>query len=343
VCAPETAANRQALAEASILVEAQITVRTLINTPANLLGPADFAEAAHAMAAPLGIAVTILDEQALEEGGFGGILAVGRGSARPPRLVILTWSPPQATGTIALVGKGITFDSGGLSLKPGKSMETMKYDMSGAATVLGAIVAAARFALPITITAYLPLADNMPSGTAQHPGDIITVKGGGTIEVLNTDAEGRLVLADALVAAREASPDAIVDIATLTGTQVTALSDKIGAVLGSDTIREELLQAARTTGEPLWPLPLPAALRAVIDTPFADVKNTSGPQGATLTAGLFLRHFVGDTPWGHLDIAGPAYNHTEPHGHTPKGATGWGMRTLVTWCAMRARGAFPRD
>src|SRR5690606_19171063 len=227
------------------------------------------------------------------------------------------------------VGKGITFDSGGLSIKPAKSMETMKSDMAGAAAVLHTVLAAAALELPVAVTGWLCLAENMPSGTAQRPSDVITQRGGKTVEVLNTDAEGRLVLADGLAAACEEKPDVVVDIATLTGAQVVALGARVSAVMGDDDVRQAVVDAAETAGEQFWPMPLPSELRASLDSKVADLANIGDRMGGMLVGGLFLREFVGETPWAHLDIAGPAFNDGAPYGYTPSGGTGVGVRTLL--------------
>ena len=276
---------------------------------------------------------------------------MAQGSVHPARLVRLEWSPEHATkgsggqaGSqvegdgaagrpkhVALIGKGITFDSGGLSLKPASSMPEMKSDMAGAATVLGAIITAARLALPMRVTAWLALAENMPGADAQRPSDVITMFDGTTVEVTNTDAEGRLVMADALARAVTEEPDAVLDVATLTGAQIVALGDHVAAVMGTPDLREEVVAAAQRAGESFWPMPLPAHLRATLDSPFADLRNTKvgSRAGGMLSAGLFLREFVGRRPWAHLDIAGPAYNDSSPWGLTPTGGTGMGVSTLV--------------
>jgi leucyl aminopeptidase len=231
---------------------------------------------------------------------------------------------------VALVGKGITFDSGGLSIKPAKGMETMKSDMAGAAAVLHTVLAAAALKLPVSVTGYLCLAENMPSGTAQRPSDVITQKGGTTVEVLNTDAEGRLVLADGLVAACEDKPDVVLDIATLTGAQVVALGARVSGVMGTEDVRAAVVAAAGEAGEQFWPMPLPEELRAGLTSQVADLANVSSDRnGGMLTAGIFLREFVGSTPWAHLDIAGPAFNEGAAWGYTPKGGTGVGVRTML--------------
>jgi leucyl aminopeptidase len=317
-----------------ILARAVNLARDLGNLPSNLLPPAMLADRAVSEAADTGIEVTVLTETELAAEGFGGILGVGQGSANPPRLVRLAWSPAGATKTVALVGKGITFDSGGLSLKPSVSMEYMKIDMAGSAAVLGAVLAAARLELPIAVTGWLALAENMPSSTATKPGDVHTMYGGKTVEILNTDAEGRLVLADALVRASEENPDLIIDIATLTGAQVVALGQRITGLMGNDDdLIAGLIAAGTAAGEPLWNMPFPPELRKAIDSSVADLSNVApggNRDGGMLTAGTFLREFVGDgIAWAHLDIAGPGWNGGEPYGFTPRGATGVMIRTLV--------------
>lgn len=320
---------RAAVDRAEVLAEAVHQVRDLVNTPPLDLFPAAFADHAKAAAKGTRVKVTVLEEKELVAGGFGGIVAVGQGSARPPRLVKVVWSPARAKASVALVGKGITFDSGGLSIKPAKSMETMKSDMAGAAAVLHTVLAAARLKLPVAVTGWLCLAENMPSGTAQRPSDVITQRGGTTVEVLNTDAEGRLVLADGLVAACEEKPDLVVDVATLTGAQLVALGTRVSAVMGTDDARAEVVRAAAEAGEQMWPMPLPEELRASLTSQVADLANIGDRFGGMLVAGVFLKEFVGGTPWAHVDIAGPSFNEGQPHGYTPAGGTGVAVRTLV--------------
>jgi leucyl aminopeptidase len=330
------------LDRARVIADAVAATRDLVNTPPADLYPASFGAAAQDAVAGLPIEVTVLDEAALAEGGYGGLIGVGKGSARPPRLVRLDYAPDGAAVHVALVGKGITFDSGGLSIKPASAMEDMKSDMAGAAAVLHTVVAAARLGLPVRVGGWLALAENMPSGTAQRPSDVLTIRGGRTVEVLNTDAEGRLVLADALVAAGETGPDVIIDVATLTGAQVVALGRRVGAAMSNDdALRERLVRLAGEAGEQLWPMPLPPELRASLDSPVADIANIGERFGGMLVAGLFLAEFVGTRPaanaaeeeqripWAHLDIAGPAFNSGAPHGYTPTGGTGVMVRTLT--------------
>lgn len=321
-----------ALARAEVLAAAVHGTRDLVNAAPNDLYPEAFADAAKAAVKAAGVRalkVTVLDEKALAAGGYGGLVGVGQGSARPPRLVKVAYSPSKAQGHVALVGKGITFDSGGISIKPAAGMEAMKSDMAGAAAVLHTVVAAARLGLPVAVTGWLCLAENMPSGTAQRPSDVLTIRGGTTVEVLNTDAEGRLVMADGLVAAVEEKPDLVVDIATLTGAQVVALGHRVSAVMGTDAARAEVVDAAHGAGEQFWPMPLPADLRAGLKSKVADLANIGDRFGGMLTAGVFLQEFVGTTPWAHLDVAGPAYNERSAFGYTPVGGTGVGVRTLL--------------
>ncbi len=332
-------AAKAAVARAEVLAAAVHATRDLVNTAPNDLYPAAFADAAKAAvkaSGAKGLKVTVLDEKALAAGGYGGIVGVGQGSARPPRLVKVAYAPSRASGHVALVGKGITFDSGGISIKPAAGMEAMKSDMAGAAAVLHTVVAAAQLGLPVAVTGWLCLAENMPSGTAQRPSDVITIRGGKTVEVLNTDAEGRLVMADGLVAAVEEKPDLVVDIATLTGAQMVALGHRVSAVMGTDAARAELVDAAHAAGEQFWPMPLPADLRAGLKSKVADLANIGDRFGGMLTAGIFLQEFVGSTPWAHLDVAGPAFNERTAFGYTPVGGTGVGVRTLLRLLEQRA-------
>ncbi|MFC0039244.1 leucyl aminopeptidase [Actinomadura rayongensis] len=317
---------------ARVLGRSVALVRDLVNTPPSHLSPDDFARKAAEIAAETGLAAEILDERELAEGGFGGITGVGQGSANPPRLVRLAYTAPGATRTLALVGKGITFDSGGLSLKPAEGMDWMKSDMGGAGAVLGALAAIAALKPAVNVVGYMAMAENMPSGTAQRPSDVLTIYGGTTVEVLNTDAEGRLVLADALVRAAEDDPDLIVDVATLTGAQLVALGTRTtGVMANDDAVREGVVAAAGRAGEAAWGMPLPAELRKGLDSPVADLANISGERwGGMLVAGVFLKEFVPDgVRWAHLDIAGPSFHKGEPYGYTPKGGTGAATRTLV--------------
>ena len=334
-----TAAFKSALERATAVAQATNLARDLVNTPPRDLPPAQLIARAKASAKGLPITIEVLDEKALARKKFGGILAVGMGSANPPRLMVMKYAPRGAKAKLALVGKGITFDSGGLSLKPANAMETMKCDMGGAAAVIAAITAIAQLGLKINVTAYVPSAENMPSGRAQRPGDVITMYGGKTVEVLNTDAEGRLILGDALVLACESKPDAIVDAATLTGAAIVALGSRTSGVMGNDEkFRTRVYEASQHAGEMMWPMPLPADLRPSFDSPVADLANIGDRMGGMLVAGLFLNEFVNpEIPWVHLDIAGPAFNEGGPFGYTPKGGTGAAVRTFVALAEDLAR------
>ncbi|MFE9993321.1 leucyl aminopeptidase [Streptomyces avermitilis] len=337
---PRDKAFKAAVERAVAVTEELNRARDLINTPPNDLNPESFAAVAQAAAKEHGIKVQVLDEKALTKGGYGGILGVGAGSAAGPRLVKLSYTSSKAKKHLAFVGKGITYDSGGISLKPAGHNETMKCDMSGAAAVFAAVVAAARLGLEVNVTGWLALAENMPSGTATRPGDVLRMYSGKTVEVLNTDAEGRLVLADALWAASEDKPDAIVDVATLTGAMMLALGNRLfGVMANDDAFRTAIVEAAEEVGEDSWPMPLPEHLRKGMDSPTADIANMGERMGGGLVAGLFLREFVGEgITWAHLDIAGPAFNEAAPFGYTPKGGTGTAVRTLVRLAELTAAG-----
>ncbi len=323
---------KQAITVAETVCRAVAMARDWVNAPPNDLTPALFADQIAAHKSDAKVKVTVLDEKELAKQGCGGILGVGQGSEHPPRLVRITYAPRRPTARLALVGKGITFDSGGLSLKPGKSMMTMKCDMSGAAAVVAATYAIAELGLGVAVTGYASLAENMPSGTAARPGDVLTMRNGKTVEVLNTDAEGRLVLGDALDMAAEEEPDLVVDVATLTGACVTALGTRVAGVLSNDeTLLHRVPDVAERAGESMWPLPIPEDISAKVGTSsMADLRqHNPEPYGGTLFAAAFLREFVRASRWVHLDIAGPAYNDGEAHGYTPKGGTGAAVRTLV--------------
>ncbi len=308
--------------------------RDLVDTPANELYPASFVDYAKAAAKGLDVKLTVWDEKKLESDGFGGILGVGRGSARPPRLVQVQYSPRGAKKELALVGKGITFDTGGISLKPPASMEEMKSDMAGAATVLHTALAAAELGVSVKVTAWLCLAENMPGGNATRPGDVLRMYNGKTVEVTNTDAEGRLVMADGLSKASESEPDLLFDIATLTGAQVVALGQRTAGLMGDDAAVAAVKSASEATGEPFWPMPFPEEIREDLDSATADLRNSGNRNGGMLKAGIFLSEFVESDgkrakSWGHLDVAGPAFNGGAAWGFTPKEGTGFGLRTLV--------------
>lgn len=324
-------ATDEGLARASRLAEAVCWARDLGNTPGGTLTPEELAAAAVEMAEREGLEAHVLDHDAIVEARLGGLLGVNRGSTRPPRFIELRHVPTgPSRGRVALVGKGITFDSGGLSIKTADGMVGMQGDMGGGAAVLGAMSVVRTFAPDIEVRAYVPATDNMLGGDATRPGDVLTIRNGTTVEVLNTDAEGRLVLADGLCMAAEAEPDAVIDLATLTGACMVALGSHIAGLMGNDDgWSGQVRSAAASAGERVWPLPLPDDYRRLLDTPGADLKNVGPRWGSALTAGLFLREFVPDgLPWVHLDIAGPAWA-DEATDLTRKGATGFGVRTLV--------------
>ena len=378
------AATKASIERAKVLVARQSWARDLVNTGPNVLYPGSFAATVQKEAGARGkgsaaVKVEVLDEAALAEGGFGGIIGVGQGSANGPRLVTVSYSPAKAGAHVALVGKGITFDSGGLCLKPAGSMITMKCDMAGAAAVVASVFAAADLGLPVAVTGYLCLAENMPSSTAQRPGDVLTMRDGTTVEMINTDAEGRMVLADGIALASESHPDAIVDVATLTGAAMVALGARTAAIMSNDDdLQADLASAATSAGEAVWPMPIAEEIRKGMESDVADLKHTGDKYGGAMVAAAFLREFVGPRqgvasaseagkgrrfgrrskagqesdvaadvaasdysdptgagastiPWGHLDIAGPAFNESAAYGYTPKGGTGYAVRTLVTY------------
>ncbi len=328
-----------AQAEVEALVGGVCYARDLVNTPPNLLFPESFADDVVSRAAQAGVEVEVWDPERLGEEGCGGIIGVGQGSARGPRLVTLRYTPAGASKHLALVGKGITFDSGGLCLKPGASMVTMKMDMGGAAACAAATLAIAELGLPVQVTAYLCLAENMTGDLAQRPGDVVTMRGGRTVEIINTDAEGRLVMADGLALATEQQPDAIVDVATLTGACIVALGERTMGVMGNDDeLRDTLVRLGTESGDTAWALPMPEEIRPTLDSPVADLKHTGERSAGAMVAATFLQEFVGTRgegeqarpiPWAHLDIAGPAFNEKSAWGYHPKGGTGAGVRPLV--------------
>jgi leucyl aminopeptidase len=331
VVVPGASEAETALRRVRAVAEAVALVRDLVNTPPNDLFPAELAARGAAAGERAGLTAEILDEDALTAGGYGGILAVGSGSTRKPRLLRLTYSGPGARTKVALVGKGITFDSGGLSIKPAAKMEDMKSDMAGAAAVIATTCLVAQLGLPVEVIATVPMAENLPSGTAYRPADVITFRNGKKAEITNTDAEGRVILADALARAAEDGPDAILETSTLTGAQMVALGTRYSGVMGTDDLRDAVVAAAKRSGEGMWPMPLPTELRKGMDSPVADfVNSTADRMGGMLVGGHFLAEFVPDgTPWAHIDIAGPSYNTGAPWGYTPKGGTGVPVRTLL--------------
>jgi leucyl aminopeptidase len=331
VVVPDAGDARAALARARAVAGAVALVRDLVNTPPNDLFPAELADRGAAAGKKAGLKVEVLDEAALAAGNYGGILAVGGGSSRGPRLLRLTYSGKKAKKKIALVGKGITFDSGGLSIKPALKMEDMKSDMAGAAAVIATVCLVAELGLPVEVTATVPIAENLPSGTAYRPADVVTFRNGKKAEITNTDAEGRVVLADALARAAEDSPDYLLETATLTGAQLVALGSRTAGVMGSDDLRDAVVAASRRSGESMWAMPMPAELRRGLDSPIADLVNANADRmGGMLVGAHFLAEFVpAGLPWAHIDIAGPSYNTGAPWGYTPKGGTGVPVRTLL--------------
>lgn len=330
------------VAKAVTVATAVHTVRDLVATPPIDLSPEIFAEETVRLAADKDVTVTVLAGDELRDAGYGGIVGVGQGSARGPRLVKVVYAPTGSSKHLALVGKGITYDTGGLSLKPAGSMVGMKYDMTGAATVLAVTLAAAELRLPVKVTAWLCLSENMLGADPIRPDDVLTIKNGTTVEVTNTDAEGRLVLADGLSAASEEHPDAIVDVATLTGAQIVALGMRYTGVMGTDDFAPRVVEAADAASEPFWRVPLAAELRARLKSDVADLVNATpgNTAGGMLLAGVFLKEFVGKRegsddliPWAHLDIAGPSENKAAGYGFTTKGPTGVAVRTLIDLAA----------
>jgi leucyl aminopeptidase len=328
--AEQRAAIANGSARGLAIGEAVALARDLANTPPDHLSAIDLAERAIAVAADRKLAIEVFDEAEMAEMGLGGILGVNRGSAAPPRLVKLTYAPRNPSGTVALVGKGVTYDSGGISLKPSDGMHVlMKMDMTGAAVVLATMSLLPVLKPKVKVIGYLCCTDNMPSGSAMKLGDVLTIRNGKTVEIHNTDAEGRLLLADGLSLAVEEQPDAIVDIATLTGAVLGALGKKVAGVLGNDQgWVDQVLASSGRTDERTWQLPLVDDYRKLLDSNVADLKNVGGPYGGTITAALFLREFVGDVPWAHLDIAGVMDSDAD-EGIFSKGSTGFGVRLFA--------------
>ncbi|GAT16886.1 leucyl aminopeptidase [Mycolicibacterium thermoresistibile] len=332
VLTSEADAAESAVRRATQVASAVAIARDFVNTPPSHLYPDEFARRAKALGESAGLTVEVLDEKALAEAGYGGIVGVGQGSSRPPRLVRLTHRGGDGENRkkVALVGKGITFDTGGISIKPAANMHHMTSDMSGAAAVIATMVLVAQQQLPIDVIATVPMAENMPSATAQRPGDVLTQYGGTTVEVLNTDAEGRLILADAIVRACEDEPDYLIETSTLTGAQTIALGARTPGVMGSDEFRDRVAALSQRVGENGWAMPLPEELKEELKSTVADLANVGSSRYAgMLLAGAFLREFVADgVQWAHIDIAAPAYNTGSPWGYTPKGGTGVPTRTL---------------
>jgi leucyl aminopeptidase len=317
---------------ATNIATAVATARDFVNTPPSHLFPAEFASRAKALGEAVGLEVEVLDDKALTKQGYGGVVGVGKGSSRPPRLVRLIHrgAKNKKSKKVALVGKGITFDTGGISIKPAANMHHMTSDMGGAAAVIATVVLAAKQKLPIDVIATVPMAENMPSSTAQRPGDVLTQYGGITVEVLNTDAEGRLILADAIVRACEDDPDYLIETSTLTGAQTVALGARTPGVMGTDEFRDRVAERSQQVGENGWPMPLPEELKDDLKSTVADLANVSGSRFAgMLVAGTYLREFVADgVQWAHIDVAAPAYNTGGPWGYTGKGGTGVPTRTM---------------
>src|SRR5947207_11767486 len=320
-----------AVTRGRILAEAQNFARDLVNQPANRLTPAKMAEAARNMAAEFQLECEVLDREQMEKLGMGSLLGVAMGSAEPPAFIVIRYRPASAASGahLGLVGKGVTFDTGGISIKPSDGMEKMKYDMAGGAAMIGAMRAMAQLKPAIPVTAFVPCVENMPGSRAQRPGDIVAAMSGKTIEVLNTDAEGRLILADALTYARKQGCTHLVDAATLTGAIVVALGHlNVGLFANQDAMRDRVLAAARSEGERMWPMPLEDDYKEYLKSPFADIANVGGRWGGAVTAAMFLKEFSEETPWVHLDIAGTAWL-DEPKPYMAKGPTGLPARTLV--------------
>ncbi|MFO7892593.1 MAG: leucyl aminopeptidase [Longimicrobiales bacterium] len=320
-----------------IVAEAENLARELASKPGNVATPSHLAEVAREIAGEGGMEITVFDRAAMVEEGFGGILGVAAGSDEEPRFIVMEYRGGEADeAPLALVGKGVTFDSGGISIKPSQKMEEMKYDMSGAAAVLGAMQAVARLRPRVNVVALVPATENLPSGRATKPGDVLHMYSGKTVEVINTDAEGRLILADALAYARRYQPRAVLDAATLTGSVVIALGHHAVGVMGTDDdVVREVLSAGDRTGERCWKLPLWDVYREQIDSQVADIQNTGGRPAGCITAGWFLREFVEDVPWAHLDVAGTAWK-DEPPSYLRKGATGIPTRLFIEWIRGRA-------
>jgi leucyl aminopeptidase len=329
------AAAQSGIDRGMIIAESQNFARELGNEPSNLLTPTLLAQRAEAMAREEGLEVDILDEKRITELKMGALLSVARGSVEPPRMIVLTYTPPGASEktkgapVLGLVGKAITFDTGGISIKPANDMEKMKFDMAGGAAMLGAMRALARLKPSIKVIAVIPSSENMPGGRAQKPGDVQIAMSGKSIEVINTDAEGRLILADGIAYAKQLGATHLVDAATLTGAIVVALGGVNTGVFGSDAaFTERVLASSRAAGEKMWPMPLDDDYRELIKSTIADIQNVGGRWGGAITAAWFLREFTGDTPWVHLDIAGTAWlDDAKPW--AGKGGTGVGVRTLV--------------
>jgi leucyl aminopeptidase len=320
---------KKALGEARIIADAVHAVRDLGNAPSNDLTPTELAERARRLAKDAGVKCTVYNKAAIEKMKMGGLLAVNSGSVEEPRFVVMEYSPKNAKKTVCLVGKGITFDSGGISIKPADRMEEMKFDMCGAAAVTGIVTAAARLDLPVRVIALFVSTENLPSGSAYKPGDIIRMMSGKTVEIVNTDAEGRMILADALHYARNYEPDHLIDYATLTGACVVALGHETTGLFSNDRkLAQKLIESGDRVGERLWELPEWDEYKEYIKSEWADMKNSGGRWGGAISAAMFLKEFVDCPSWAHFDIAGTAWTeHETPR--EPKGATGVGVRATI--------------
>ncbi len=321
----------EALRRGAVIGEAQNFTRSLVNQPGNVLPPLELAARAARMAGEQGLGVDILDEDRMRQLGMGSLLAVAQGSAQPPALIVLSYNPPEPKEGIhlGLVGKGVTFDTGGISIKPSENMEKMKYDMAGGAAVIGAMMAIAQLKPNVRVTAFIPAVENMPGSRAVRPGDIVRSLSGKTVEILNTDAEGRLILIDAITYARQLGVNRMIDAATLTGAITIALGAvNVGAFSNNDSWQSQLLTAAKAAGEKMWPMPMDEEYKDLLKSAFADMPNIGSRGAGSITAALFLKEWVEDTPWVHLDIAGTAWI-DEPKPFLSKGPTGVGLRTFV--------------
>ncbi|MCF2574347.1 leucyl aminopeptidase [Brevibacterium sp. UCMA 11754] len=330
ILGPKSKEHSAAHANGAIIAAATNRARDLVNTPPLDLYPESFAQRVKDQGKERKLKVSVLGEKELQAGGYGGLIGVGQGSTRGPRLVKVEYSPKGAERHVSFVGKGITFDSGGISLKPAASMEDMKSDMAGAAAVVQALFAIADLGLPVRATAWLPLAENMPGSSATRPSDVLHMRSGKTVEVTNTDAEGRLVLADALADADAENPDLLIDVATLTGAQVVALGNRTSGVMGAEAARSLVTASATEAGEEMWAMPIPEEMLSGFDSNAADLKNSGPRHGGMLAAAAFLQEFVSeDANWAHIDIAGPSFNTGSAFGYTPVAATGAAVRTLI--------------
>jgi leucyl aminopeptidase len=323
--------------EARAVADGVRTVRDLGNAPSNILTPTTLAERAEEVSKAVGIKCTVYGRKEIERMKMGGLIAVNRGSAEEPRFIVMEYAPKRAKQHVALIGKGITFDSGGISIKPSEKMEEMKFDMCGAAAVIGTIEAAAKLALPIRITGVIPSTDNLPSGSAYKPGEIITMMNGKTVEIVNTDAEGRMILGDALHYASQLKPNVMLDYATLTGACVVALgSEAAGLFTSDDELAQKLIEAGERTGDRVWRMPEWDDYKDLIRSEWADMKNSGGRWGGAISAALFLKEFVDCPSWAHLDIAGTAYAEHET-AREAKGATGAGVRLTISYLTSLSR------